>query len=130
MGSTKKLAGKVAIVTGAGGGIGGAIGKRLAEAGARVACADVDAAAAAATARAITGVGGKAIVCHNDVSKENQAEAVVQATLGAFGAVQILVNYAEAVAPTATTTSTGPMMRRSTAPPSSRRQSRLRWTGR
>ena len=80
MGSTKKLAGKVAIVTGAGGGIGGAIGKRLAEAGARVACADVDAAAAAATARAITGVGGKAIVCHNDASKENQAEAVVQAT--------------------------------------------------
>ncbi len=100
MGSTKILAGKVAIVTGAGGGIGGAIGKRLAEAGARVACADVNAAAAAATARAITGGGGKAIVCHNDVSKENQAEAVVQATLGAFGTVHILVNCAAVVTPT------------------------------
>ncbi len=39
-------------------------------------------------------------MCHNDVSKENQAEAVVQATLGAFGTVRILVNCAAVVTPT------------------------------
>ena len=96
----KRLAGKTAIVTGGGGGIGGAISRLLAEEGARVACADVDAAAAETTARAITDAGGEAIVCHNDVSIGNEAEAVVRATLSAFGALQILVNCASVVTPT------------------------------
>ncbi len=100
MGSTKKLAGKVAIVTGAGGGIGGAIARLFAEEGARVTCADVNADAAEETAEAITDAGGEVIVCHNDVSIGSKAEAVVRATLDAFGAVRILVNCAAVVTPT------------------------------
>lgn len=95
-----KLAERTAVVTGAGGGIGGAIARLFAEEGARVACADVDADAAEATAEAITDAGGEAIVCHNDVSIGSEADAVVQATLGAFGALQILVNCASVVTPT------------------------------
>ncbi len=95
-----KLAERTAVVTGAGGGIGGAIARLFAEEGARVACADVVADAAEATAEAITDAGGEAIVCHNDVSIGSEAEAVVQATLGAFGALQILVNCASVVTPT------------------------------
>ncbi len=95
-----KLAERTAIVTGAGGGIGGAIARLFAEEGARVACADVDADAVEATAEAITDTGGEAVVCHNDVSIGSEAEAVVQATLGAFGALQILVNCASVVTPT------------------------------
>lgn len=92
-----KLAERTAVVTGAGGGIGGAIARLFAEEGARVACADVDADAAEATAEAITDAGGEAIVCHNDVSIGSEADAVVQATLGAL---QILVNCASVVTPT------------------------------
>jgi NAD(P)-dependent dehydrogenase (short-subunit alcohol dehydrogenase family) len=98
----KRLVGKVAIVTGAGGDIGRAIGRLLAEEGARVACADVDADAAQATVGAITQAGGEAIICHNDVSIGKEVEAVVRATVGAFGAVHILVTCASVVTPTST----------------------------
>ncbi len=94
-----KLAERTAIVTGAGGGIGGAIARLFAEQGARVACADVDAATAEATAKAIADAGGEAIVCQNDVSIGSEAESVVRATLDAFGAVRILVNCAAVVTP-------------------------------
>ncbi len=95
-----KLAERTAIVTGAGGGIGGAIARLFAEEGARVACADVDAATAEATAKAIADAGGEAIVCHNDVSIGSEADSVVRATLDAFGTVRILVNCASVVTPT------------------------------
>ena len=87
----KKLVDKSAIVTGAGGGIGGAISRLLAAEGARVACVDVDAAAAEKTANRISELGGEAIVCHSDVSNGKGAESAVRAALEAFGAVQILV---------------------------------------
>ncbi len=63
----KRLADKIAIVTGAGGGIGGAISRAFAEEGARVACVDVDAATAEETVHRIREIGGVAIVCHSDV---------------------------------------------------------------
>ncbi len=56
-----KLTERTAVVTGAGGGIGGAIARLFAEEGARVACADVDADAAETTAEAINDAGGEAI---------------------------------------------------------------------
>ncbi len=95
-----KLAERTAIVTGAGGGIGGAIARLFAEEGARVACADVDVATGEATAKAIADAGGEAIVCRNDVSIGSEAESVVRATLDAFGAVGILVNCASVMTPT------------------------------
>ncbi len=96
----KKLVDKSAIVTGAGGGIGGAISRLLAEEGARVACVDVDAAAAEETVHRISEMGGEAIVCHSDVSNGKGAESAVRAALEAFGAVQILVNCAAVLTPT------------------------------
>jgi len=95
----KKLVDKSAIVTGAGGGIGGAISRLLAEEGARVACVDVDAAAAEETVHRISEMGGEAIVCHSDVSNGKGAESAVRAALEAFGAVQILVNCAAVLTP-------------------------------
>ncbi len=95
-----KLANRTAIVTGAGGSIGGAISKLFAEEGARVACADVDATTVEETVKAITEVGGDGIVCHNDVSIGSEAETVVRTTLDAFGAVRILVNCASVLTPT------------------------------
>ncbi len=86
-------------MTGAGGGIGGAISRLLAEEGARVACVDVDAAAAEETARRISEMGGEAIVCHSDISIGKGAESAVRAALEAFGAVQILVNCAAVLTP-------------------------------
>ncbi len=80
----KKLVDKSAIVTGAGGGIGGAISRLLAEEGARVACVDMDAAVAEETVHRISELGGEAIVCHNDVSNGKGAESAVRAALEAF----------------------------------------------
>ncbi len=96
----KRLADKIAIVTGAGGGIGGAISRVFAAQGARVACVDVDAAAAEETVHRISEMGGEAIVCHSDVSNGRGAESAVRAALEAFGAVQILVNCAAVLTPT------------------------------
>ena len=96
----KKLAEKIAIVTGAGGGIGGTISRVFAAEGARVACVDVDAAAAEETVHRISEMGGEAIVCHSDVSNGKGAESAVRAALEAFGAVQMLVNCAAVLTPT------------------------------
>ena len=81
------LAGKVAVVTGAAGGICAAIVRRFAAAGARVACVDL----AAPTALADE-VGGIAIAA--DVSREADTLAAGQAAIAKWGAVHILVNGA------------------------------------
>jgi len=85
---------KVAIVTGAGSGIGEASAIRLAEEGATVICADINGAAAQSVAQGIVASGGKATAAAIDISDDKQCDAVVASAIKDFGTVDILVNNA------------------------------------
>jgi NAD(P)-dependent dehydrogenase (short-subunit alcohol dehydrogenase family) len=85
---------KVAIVTGAGSGIGRAGAIALAREGARVVATDLAPAAAEETAAAIRGSGGTAIALAHDVGEETQWAAVIDATRAEFGRLDVLVNNA------------------------------------
>lgn len=89
-----KLNDKIAIVTGAGQGIGEAIARRLANAGADVAIMDLNLSAAEAVAQQIEGVGRKALPLQADVSQAAEVNAAVAQVLSTFGRVDILVNNA------------------------------------
>ncbi|MDN3563056.1 SDR family NAD(P)-dependent oxidoreductase [Paeniroseomonas aquatica] len=95
----RRLAGKVALVTGAGGGIGAAICRRYAEEGAQVVVTDIDAARAAAVA---AGIGGASLSLGCDAADPAQAEAAVAAAVARFGALHVLVNNAAAFTADAT----------------------------
>jgi 3-hydroxybutyrate dehydrogenase len=88
-----RLDGKVAIVTGAAGGIGLAIAKRFVEAGGRVAIADIKQEQAEAAARSLGGA-EKALAVEMDVTSEDAVNAGVAKTVAAFGTVDILVSNA------------------------------------
>lgn len=96
------LAGKSALVTGAGGGIGGAIARRFAQEGAAVAVGDIDTQAAARTVRDIEAAGGRAIACDLDVTEPDGAARAVAQAADAFGALHILVNVAAGPSPRGT----------------------------
>jgi 2-hydroxycyclohexanecarboxyl-CoA dehydrogenase len=89
-----KLAGKVAIVTGAASGIGHAIALGLARAGAAVAVVDLNEGGARETARVIEKEGGRARAWRADVARKVEIDAMVTDVLEAWRAVHILVNNA------------------------------------
>jgi NAD(P)-dependent dehydrogenase (short-subunit alcohol dehydrogenase family) len=84
------LAGKVALVTGAAGAIGGAIARRLAENGASVVVADINVEGAEAMARALP----DAIACAIDIGNLDSVAKGVERTLDRYGQIDILVNNA------------------------------------
>jgi NAD(P)-dependent dehydrogenase (short-subunit alcohol dehydrogenase family) len=88
------LTGKAALISGAGGGICRAIAVAFAEAGASVACVDIDAESAAETARLVATAGGKSIARTCDVADEQEVRAVTKAAHDAFGRLDILVSGA------------------------------------
>lgn len=90
------LEGKVALVTGAGGAIGGATAMAYARAGARVVCADLNEESAGRVAEAIRSEGGQAISTALDVGRAGAAEEAVAATLESFGRLDVLANIAGA----------------------------------
>ncbi len=89
-----KLKDKVAIVTGAGRGIGLAIARRFAEEGAKVALGDIDRKAVEENARQIAREGGHALGVRVDVARKAELERFVERTIRTFGPVDILVNNA------------------------------------
>lgn len=88
------LQGKAALVTGAAMGIGQAIAERLAEAGAQVMIADLNAEAAERTAAEIRASGFQAQAMRADMSQVAEAATAVEATVQTFGRLDILVNNA------------------------------------
>jgi NAD(P)-dependent dehydrogenase (short-subunit alcohol dehydrogenase family) len=89
-----ELKDKVAIVTGSGRGIGEGIAMVLAREGARLVIVDMNLDDAKKVVAAIEAGGGQAIATRTDISQKAEVEAMVAATLTAFGTVDILVNNA------------------------------------
>ena len=87
-----KIKDKVAIVTGGGGGIGKAIAMRLAEESATVVVADLNAEAARNAIDEIKANGGDGLAVSCDATKPEDADAMVQKTISAYGVIDILVN--------------------------------------
>ena len=88
------LEGQVAIVTGAGRGIGRAISLRLASEGVSVAVTDIDSSNADNVVAEIESDGGQAVALQVDVTRKEDVNQMVQDTVGKFGSLDILVNNA------------------------------------
>jgi 7-alpha-hydroxysteroid dehydrogenase len=96
-----KLTDRVAIVTGAGKGIGRGIALAFAEAGADVVCAARTPADIGATAKAVVERGRRALAVPTDVLKPDQLERLVAAAIAEFGRIDVLVNNAGGTGPRA-----------------------------
>ena len=88
------LEGKVVAMTGGGGGLGRCYGMAMAKAGAVVAVADIDMAAARETVKAIKDAGGRALAVQCDVTKSAEFEYLLDITEGQFGPLDVLLNIA------------------------------------
>lgn len=89
-----RLRGKVAIITGAAGGLGRECAQVLAMQGAQVVVADIDGDKADAVAAGIVNDGGQAIAVRVDVTSEDQVRAMADAAVQAFGRIDVLYNNA------------------------------------
>lgn len=89
-----RLAGRAAIITGAGDGVGLGMARRFAAEGAAVLVAEFNAETGAAAAESLRRAGGKAEFFQVDVTEQAQVEAMVAACVETFGSVDILVNNA------------------------------------
>jgi NAD(P)-dependent dehydrogenase (short-subunit alcohol dehydrogenase family) len=89
-----RLSGKVAIVTGAGGRIGGATARIFAREGARVVVADLNDATGEATVAAIRAADGQATFVHTDVGRGADVEHLVRQTVDEYGRLDVLFNNA------------------------------------
>jgi NAD(P)-dependent dehydrogenase (short-subunit alcohol dehydrogenase family) len=94
-----RLAGKVAVITGAGSGIGRACALRFAEEGARICAADLDLSAAAETARLVEKAGQTALAVQVDTTDEAANDSMVARCVEALGAVDVLVAAAGVASP-------------------------------
>jgi NAD(P)-dependent dehydrogenase (short-subunit alcohol dehydrogenase family) len=94
-----KLANKVALITGAGSGIGRACAMLFASEGAQVAVVDIDEPTAAETERLIRNQGGEAIAIRADVGQPEDVQAMVESTVKRFGTVDVLFNSAATEGP-------------------------------
>lgn len=90
---------RAALVTGAGSGIGRAIAQRLAAEGARVMVSDVDETGGKETVELIAGEGGDATFLAADVSQESDVSRLVEATVEAYGGLDIACNNAGILGP-------------------------------
>ncbi|MFQ5899664.1 MAG: beta-ketoacyl-ACP reductase [Candidatus Methylomirabilia bacterium] len=93
-GDVMRLQEKVALITGAAGGIGEATAKRFIREGAHVAVNDANAPGAEKVAQEIQRAGGKAMALAGDVTKKTQVEEMVRQVTSAWGRVDILINNA------------------------------------
>ena len=91
---SRKLEGKVALITGSGRGIGREVALKLAGEGARVVVNDLDDGPAEETMAAVRALGGEALACNGDVMAEGFAERFVGTALDAWGGLDIIVNNA------------------------------------
>jgi len=89
-----RVAGKVALVTGAGMGLGRAASLLLASEGAKVVVSDIDDRAGRETAGLIAGKGGESLFMHHDVSKPEDWPPVMAAVEEGFGRLDVMVNNA------------------------------------
>lgn len=93
-GAGGRLAGRTALITGAGSGMGRSAAELFAAEGAHVVAGDRDAPAVDATVAAIRAAGGSAIGAVVDVTRSAEVEAAVQSAVRAFGALHVLYNNA------------------------------------
>ena len=97
---SKKLEGKIALITGGSCGIGAAIAKRLAADGAKVAITCTKGAdAAASVVKEIERAGGKALAIQADAADAGAGKAAVEKTVATFGRLDVLVNNAGTAIP-------------------------------
>ncbi len=91
---TRKLEGKVALITGSGRGIGRAIALKLASEGARIVINDLDAEPAQETVAAIRAAGGQAVACVGSVAAPDFADRFIGTAVSEFKGIDIIVNNA------------------------------------